>query len=469
MRQISERRLSIIVFALFFAWLVAFPYQGQILYALAGYRRVAVEGFIFGAMAVHLAGLFLCGFFVKTMPAAKRLLLFSVVVCLGASAVFFLPPSGLWRAALLVASFLSGASVAAWGFFFESGTPRGERLKTAASAIIYTNILMIVLNMAAVYLSPFIGLGLAMLTLAAAVPFVLRLPETVAAREFVRSESGGNPAGIAWPMAFLCLFIVVVAITSGLMFKVVGPAFAHLEWLTGWYWAVPYIAAMYILKILPRKANRTYILFLATAMIGLSFILFLVLDHTAAGYLTVNGLMMAAFGVFDLFWWSILGEMLSFGSNPAKALGIGLSANVLGVLLGGLAGIELAYAGRDNQYVTLLALAMVCVTMVLLPPLHKNLTVLLKEHEFLTMFSEMAPKEQDRLVSDLSVSGQLTKRESEIAALLLKGKSYRVISAELQVSENTVKTHVKNIYAKAGVRNKTELAGMLLERPVISG
>ncbi|MCL5981980.1 MAG: helix-turn-helix transcriptional regulator [Firmicutes bacterium] len=89
---------------------------------------------------------------------------------------------------------------------------------------------------------------------------------------------------------------------------------------------------------------------------------------------------------------------------------------------------------------------------------------MLKEHEFLTVLAEMTPNEQGQLVTGLSVSGQLTKREREIAALLLRGKSYRTISAELYVSENTVKTHVKNIYAKAGVRSKTELAGLLLER-----
>ena len=52
--------------------------------------------------------------------------------------------------------------------------------------------------------------------------------------------------------------------------------------------------------------------------------------------------MLGACGIFDLFWWSILGEMLELDNNPSKLLGIGLSANVLGVLLGGLIGVILA-------------------------------------------------------------------------------------------------------------------------------
>ncbi|MBM0743206.1 response regulator transcription factor [Phormidium sp. CLA17] len=42
----------------------------------------------------------------------------------------------------------------------------------------------------------------------------------------------------------------------------------------------------------------------------------------------------------------------------------------------------------------------------------------------------------------------LTERESEIWLLLRKEHSYQAIAETLQISLNTVKTHVKNIYAK---------------------
>ena len=44
--------------------------------------------------------------------------------------------------------------------------------------------------------------------------------------------------------------------------------------------------------------------------------------------------MLSAFGIYDLFWWSILGEMLDYCENPSMVFGIGLSANVMGALLG---------------------------------------------------------------------------------------------------------------------------------------
>ena len=458
--EIDHRRLSVIVFSLFFSWLLAFPFEGRILYALADYYSISVESFVFGTMAAHFAGLLACGFFVRNMRTAKKLMLFSIAFCIAASFVFFRPPSFLWTAALILAAFLVGCCVAAWGFYFKGCTPKNERIKTMADGLIFSNILMIALNMAAIHIFPHIGLGFSMLMLAAAFLFALRLPKEEVPEPPPYGQ-GEISVGKVGPLAFLCLFIVVITINSGLMYQVQGPAFAHLEWLTSWYWTVPYIAALFIMRNLSRKINRAYILYVAIAMIGLSFIAFLALGRSWTDYLVVNTLMLGACGVYDLFWWSILGEMLELDKNPAKIMGVGLSANVLGVLLGGLIGNRIASGQSHNP--TLLALGVVCVTLIMLPPLHTRLTTLLKNHAYLTTITEMPAQEQTRLICEFSITEKLTEREGEIAALLIKGKTYRMIAGELHVSENTVKTHVKNIYSKAGVQSRTELMNLLLD------
>jgi DNA-binding CsgD family transcriptional regulator len=458
---INDRLLSVIVFSLFFSWLLAFPFEGRILYALADYYNISSGSFVFGTMAAHFAGLLACGFFVRNMRTAKKLMLFSIAFCIAASAVFFRPPSFLWTVALILAAFLVGCCVAAWGYYFKGCTPKNERIKTMADGLIFSNLLMILLNMAAIHISPHAGLWFSMLTLSAAFLFALRLPKEEAPEEPASYEQSEIYVGKASPLAFLCLFVVVITINSGLMYQVQGPAFAHLEWLTSWYWAVPYIAALFIMRNLPRKTNRAYILYVAIAMIGLSFIAFLALGRSWADYLVVNTLMLGACGVYDLFWWSILGDMLELDKNPARIMGVGLSANVLGVLLGGLIGNGVASGQSHNP--TLLALCVVCVTLILLPPLHTRLTTLLKNHVYLTTITEMPVQEQTRLICEFSITEKLTEREGEIAALLIKGKTYRMIASELHVSENTVKTHVKNIYSKAGVQSRTELMNLFLD------
>lgn len=223
--------------------------------------------------------------------------------------------------------------MAAWAFYLKSGTPKNERFKTVADIQILSNILMILLNMAAIHISPRVGLVLCMLMLLSAFMFALKLPEGQDITSLAASEQKANPVSSTKLFVFLCLFIAVITINSGLMYQVVNPAFAHLEWLTSWYWALPYIAALFIMRNLPRRINRAYILYVAIAMIGLSFIGFMVLGCGTVSYLTINTLMLGAFGVYDLFWWSILAEMLELYKNPSKIFGIGLSTNVFGVLL----------------------------------------------------------------------------------------------------------------------------------------
>lgn len=61
----------------------------------------------------------------------------------------------------------------------------------------------------------------------------------------------------------------------------------------------------------------------------------------------------------------------------------------------------------------------------------------------------------------VSLAGALTAREAEIAALVAAGISNAGTAAALGVREATVKTHLTSIYAKLGVRSRTQLALVL--------
>ena len=56
----------------------------------------------------------------------------------------------------------------------------------------------------------------------------------------------------------------------------------------------------------------------------------------------------------------------------------------------------------------------------------------------------------------------LTKQEKKILQLLVDGNSYKLIAAELFLSLDTVKTHIKNIYAKLHVHSGTEAVSKAL-------
>ena len=58
----------------------------------------------------------------------------------------------------------------------------------------------------------------------------------------------------------------------------------------------------------------------------------------------------------------------------------------------------------------------------------------------------------------------VSKREREILAILLEGKSNREISAAVGISEKTVKNHLWKIYRKLGVKSRTQLFHFMTSR-----
>lgn len=65
-----------------------------------------------------------------------------------------------------------------------------------------------------------------------------------------------------------------------------------------------------------------------------------------------------------------------------------------------------------------------------------------------------------RARNGLEVTARLTSRESEVVALLVEGAHNYAIAAKLNISVNTVRTHVQNILAKLGVNSRLEAAGL---------
>ncbi|MCP3993407.1 MAG: hypothetical protein GY724_30360, partial [Actinomycetia bacterium] len=68
----------------------------------------------------------------------------------------------------------------------------------------------------------------------------------------------------------------------------------------------------------------------------------------------------------------------------------------------------------------------------------------------------------DQMVADSGTGSvlagelELSPRELELVALLPTRMTYRGIAAELHISVNTVKTHLRNIYGKLGVSTRDE-------------
>ena len=62
-----------------------------------------------------------------------------------------------------------------------------------------------------------------------------------------------------------------------------------------------------------------------------------------------------------------------------------------------------------------------------------------------------------------SVNNEITPKESAVLELLTKGLNNKEIAEELDITEVTVKTHLRNIYKKFNVNSRTQLVLMAIQ------
>lgn len=63
--------------------------------------------------------------------------------------------------------------------------------------------------------------------------------------------------------------------------------------------------------------------------------------------------------------------------------------------------------------------------------------------------------------------GKLTRRQRQILQLLANGESTTVAARELDLSEETIKTHMKNALARLGARNRSHAVAIALRESLI--
>lgn len=93
--------------------------------------------------------------------------------------------------------------------------------------------------------------------------------------------------------------------------------------------------------------------------------------------------------------------------------------------------------------------------------------------DLLTAIREVAagrkyiPNDIAQILSENVAQETLTPAEQNVLRMIVGGMSNKEIAFALEVSENTVKTHVKNIFDKIGVSDRTSAATTAIKRGLV--
>lgn len=150
------------------------------------------------------------------------------------------------------------------------------------------------------------------------------------------------------------------------------------------------------------------------------------------------------FGFLTVFRVTLFSDIACMKEESLYVAGFGLMFGRIGGAAGNLTGIML-----NNQKIMLVLISSICfaVTFVIFFVLYNRIYI---------PVPQPAPSPEERLTAFIQ-KYEISSRESDVLKLIAAGASNGEISAQLFISENTVKFHVRNILKKTGCANRAEL------------
>lgn len=273
----------------------------------------------------------------------------------------------------------------------------------------------------------------------------------------------------------LVLFVILFYLAGGLMHKMIaaGQQLGSYEsyWLTNIVYFVVCLIAGGIIYANPGLDLRLLYQPILP-LLGVGFVLFPIL-HTSYPIIPFSFLQ-AGFALFDLYTWILFAYLAARHHFPVSIIAWGMFLITLTIFTGELLYTsifkEITATIQETNLISLLAaLLMFAGTMAFkgqretfagwdLPetPID-NFPV---EEIACTSNNETGPSlftEEVHLPEQFARQSNLTPREKQIMLLLIDGRNNPYIRENLNISNNTLKTHLRNIYSKLSINDRQQL------------
>jgi len=438
-----SHRLRIMALGGLFGWLLSVPLFGPVLYTIVEAEASRLSVFF---LASHATALLLL---VWVLRRSTLFVQWGKVLsaCLLACALAILPvyryaPDVLSMLSVLYGMLAAMVIVCWWQWFIRTAQP-GERGRVLALSMLLANLIFYFVGLL-VEISPVVVVTAAVSALLLPLgAFRIGGDADTLARSTL--ESMDAVPGSTRILMTVCVFLVFTFSVGGIMYNYIYP---HLETLVFGIFLefAAYTSVVLLAGIVADNRGRRALPHFAVTGLGLGYLCFIFLSGTIQS-IASTVFLQGGFGFLDLFAWVVLADLSAVLGIWAAFAGLGLMVG--GILLGAVL-TPSAVPWLDGIFpLIFLPLALLFMAVTVLWGLRETLPSPVQEGKD----SNVTPLEA--IVQIATVP--LTPRELEIVELLYARKSTRVIEEELNISRNTLKTHLKNIYRKTDCGNRKEL------------
>ena len=215
------------------------------------------------------------------------------------------------------------------------------------------------------------------------------------------------------------------------------------------------VGSFAFLSTMPSKSSVLYRVGLLAIIAGFAVMAFL---FGTDSFWIAGAIIISGYTVFDILKWAVFSSIANGQSKDSlKTIAVMRIADAVFYIVGALVAILLGASPEGTafsaQESTVVGYLMVIAVVLLLSS--EDIWGL-----FMWKKAALAGGQQIDLAS-YSEKWGLTQRESDILVYLIAGRTKPWIAENLVISENTVGTHVRHIYQKAGVHGRQELLDCL--------
>lgn len=284
----------------------------------------------------------------------------------------------------------------------------------------------------------------------------------------------------------VCAFALAAGVSKGIGMIVVSGASTPVECIVSLVCIAGFILGLcLLLRTRNFNVSSLYLpigLLMAFAMLGTP-----ILGSPDIVQSAITGVL---YNIFVIVVWCLLIDLAGRTTlTPARVFGFGRGAPALGTTVGVVVVMlnQGLFSGDSVYYVAYLAVMSVLLVLVFTLALstgtiERAFDVMLakQERQAVERLSQRAAEGQtpneftakteeahafeeapgalfDRACMTLASEAKLTARETEVLALLARGRTIGYVADELVIAQNTAKGYVKNVYAKLGIHSRQEL------------